>query len=106
MAKRIAELEDALSAKVGSGEAHPLLSDELLRIKSLPNTQNVTAAIQQDSGTDAAGLAEFFGTLQIGDRPQFFGPTAGAAVSLVVVSADARGSDAVAVPDPTGAFTR
>jgi len=86
MAKRIAELEDGLASLVPPGEVHPLLADDLLRIKALPNTENVAAAIQQqqEGGTDGTGLAEFFGTLKIGDRPQFFGPTAAADVSGIL----------------------
>ncbi|KZV89930.1 hypothetical protein EXIGLDRAFT_838173 [Exidia glandulosa HHB12029] len=76
MGERIMELEDALAVLQAqiSDERHPLLSDEHMRVKALPSTQNVESAVNQ--AFIPAGDA--LGTLTLGDRARFFGSNAAA----------------------------
>jgi hypothetical protein len=66
MSDRISQLEDALS--LSTGQSHPLLKSELLRIKLPPDTQN--SGIQPDEQEDdkddeLGGVADEMGTLTL-----------------------------------------
>lgn len=78
MGKRIADLEDALAAvqALVSNDKHPLLSDEYMILKAPISTANVASAM--DETCDSIGAA--LGTLTLGDRAKFVGPTADADV--------------------------
>ncbi|EJD46940.1 hypothetical protein AURDEDRAFT_184166 [Auricularia subglabra TFB-10046 SS5] len=74
MSKRISDLEDALSALQAqfSPQKHPLLADELLKIKAPPPTENVVVSDVLEV------VSENFGTLAVGERGFFFGRHANA----------------------------
>ncbi|KZV85592.1 hypothetical protein EXIGLDRAFT_653952 [Exidia glandulosa HHB12029] len=76
MGKRITELEDALAdlqAQI-SDSKHPLLADDLMLLKAPVSTANVASTMNEVCDSVTASL----GTLTLGDRSNFVGPTASA----------------------------
>lgn len=96
MGKRITELEDALAelqAQV-SNEKHPLLSDELMLLKAPMSTANVAATMNDVSGL----LSDSLGTLTLGDRSKFVGPTASADYLITDDTAQDTAGSSCALP--------
>lgn len=82
MAQRIRELEDALAIVQSrlSSEKHPLLREDLLLIKQIPETQ---PHVESEASDDPlAESVHAFGTLTIDDggESKYFGPSAGSEV--------------------------
>ncbi|KAM5532910.1 hypothetical protein V8D89_013462 [Ganoderma adspersum] len=79
LANRVRELEDALRAShaLHSLESHPLLSDELLRIKAPIQRENLinTGATNGTAEEPGADVVDSFGSLAISDtgRTNYFG---------------------------------
>ncbi|KAL0949720.1 hypothetical protein HGRIS_009759 [Hohenbuehelia grisea] len=99
MGQRIRQLEDALAIfQAGvSNEHHPLLREELLRIKFYPDKEQETSSAQ-DSYTDSI---DALGTLTIGDRGEakYFGRSAGSeTLFLAGAEMEMVGQDEVELP--------
>ncbi|KAI0080184.1 hypothetical protein K474DRAFT_1590475 [Panus rudis PR-1116 ss-1] len=79
LATRVRELEDALRSSHAryTAEPHPLLSEELLRIKAPIQRENLSLQTNGDHGTENQGpdVLDSFGSLAISDtgRTKYFG---------------------------------
>lgn len=91
MGHRIRELEDALSIYQSSvsNEPHPLLQDDLLRIKFGPERRQLHDE-KPISKPSTENTLHALGTLTIGERGdgKYFGPSAGSEVRRIVLSSD------------------
>lgn len=71
------ELEDGLRASHGqhSGETHPLLSEDLLRIKAPLQRENLSSTTNGNSDEPGGDVVDSFGSLSISDtgRTNYFG---------------------------------
>ncbi|TFK74898.1 hypothetical protein BDN72DRAFT_758817 [Pluteus cervinus] len=80
LASRIRQLEDALgkSHSLNSPHPHPLLSDDLLRIKHPLERERADGTAQKEEKTDAPESIDALGSLSISDggRGSFYGQTA------------------------------
>ena len=85
MSDRIRQLEDALSTlNTGSSEPHPLLTRDLLEIKSMIDLHSAVDRpppdeTQPDADDDASDALDIFGTLAVreGGGSTFYGRSAG-----------------------------
>ena len=88
LANRVRELEDALrtSHALHSLESHPLLSEDLLRIKAPIQRENLinTGAPNGSSDEPGADVVDSFGSLAISDtgRTNYFGQATSSWVSV------------------------
>lgn len=84
LANRVRELEDGLrtSHSQHSQEQHPLLSEDLLRIKAPLQREGLGASSSSASGDLEGDVVESFGTLAISDtgRTSYFGQATGSFV--------------------------
>ena len=87
LANRVRELEDGLRAShsQNSNEQHPLLSEDLLRIKAPIQREGLTATNGDSSLNDGQGpdVVDSFGSLNISDngRTKYFGQATSSWVS-------------------------
>ena len=89
LSSRVRELEDGLRASHSqhSNETHPLLSEDLLRIKAPLQRENLSSAANGNSDEQGGDVVDSFGSLSISDsgRTNYFGQATSSWVCFIIL---------------------